>query len=749
MSCLIDWKVTLNLALRSTNLEIDVSIGNKDINIVSGLRSALMIYTMKFLLVPVFLFLIFQANAQKAFQYDTTLPVSIDGKSLSMPFAGGINSAQIQQIDLNGDGQEELVIWDKNVASLSVFEKVNNHYVHRPMLQYSFPEDVNGFLILTDFDGDGRKDLFTSSPFGIKVYKNVTVSDIPQWEVAQEFLRLDNNSNLQMNNLDVPAIMDIDGDGDLDIVTFNFASGDFLEYYRNTSVERKGSPDIDGFAAAVTRWGGFEFCGCDSFSFGQTCSGRPITGMGRIENLKIEHAGGHSLLLHDFNGDGILDMLMGQDECNSLYYLINEGSNSNPEFRAFSKELPQLGSLPDFPVFHAAYFLDDDLVITTNSSNTASQQEVNYAQSLYHYQDGQTLTTKAFLQEDMLDLGENSRPFFRGNIHSGELIITANSLVDNKTVGKAYYFRLSPEGLLLEEEDYLQLSSMKLTDLQYLEVMTAANTRSLFISGVEVINFTAVRKLFWSSSLDGKGLQEISLPEVQLRGNDHLEFYRHQGKNYLLLARQTGELIRYEVEFGTVPNVQLLERDYLGFTDNVANRNLTVHVTEGSPGILDLYAIDQRGVLSHLPDFQNQTTTNSLLLLLEDEYPVQTRMGRNTWINSIPSPFGPISDLILGNSAGGLIYLKDVSTDLHPPVEEELQLNVFPNPSSATLNLLSSSAGEIRLINALGQVVLTDLTIQKEVPRQLNVQQFGAGVYFIQFVSTNGKGLTKKLIIKK
>src|SRR5690606_4746501 len=137
------------------------------------------------------------------------LPVAIEDKNLSMPFAGGINAAQLQQIDLDGDGEEELVVWDKNAANLLVFEKVNDRYVHRPMLQYHFPPDINGFLILEDFDGDGKKDLFTSSPFGIKVYRNIAVSDSPQWEVAQEFLRLDNNANLQMNSLDVPAIIDI------------------------------------------------------------------------------------------------------------------------------------------------------------------------------------------------------------------------------------------------------------------------------------------------------------------------------------------------------------------------------------------------------------------------------------------------------------------------------------------------------------------------------------------------------------
>lgn len=704
---------------------------------------------MKFTFVAFFILLGFQTSAQKVFQFGSSWSVSRDGQNSPMPFAGGINASQLQQIDINGNGQEELVVWDKNAATLLVFEKSGLEYIHQPYLSYYFPEDISGFLILADFDGDGRKDLFTSSPFGIKVYRNASPTGHPRWEVAQEFLRLNSKANLQMNNLDVPAIIDLDGDGDLDIVTFNFASGDFLEYYQNTSVERKGFADVDGFAAAVSRWGGFEFCSCDSFSFGLTCAGRPIAESKEVENLKVEHAGGHSLLMHDFNRDGVLDILMGQDECNSLYYLVNEGSNTVPVFKSFAKKLPQLGALPEFPIFHAAYFVDDDLVITTNSPTTASQYNADYGHNLYRYFEGASLSTRAFLQEDMVDLGENSRPFFKGTVNSGELIVTANSLVDDKTVGKAYHFTLSEGNLSLDEENFLELSTLGLLDLQYQEIRLEDNIPSLLLSGVEVINFTAVRKLYWSSSVTKPEWREIAVPEIQLRGNDQFEFYSYDGEDYLMLARQTGELIRYKINLVGIPELRLLDRNYLGFADNAANRNLSVHTVQTDREGLDLYVVDQRGVLKHLPDFINELSPNSGLLQLEDKSLTPTRLGRNTWITSVPSELGQFQDLILGNTAGGLIYLKDVSASIDPPGDEGIRLKIYPNPSTGPLNIVSSSPGTISLINTLGQMIMTDVPIQGEVLLPIYVPQLNNGVYFVQWVGTSGKRLTKKFLIKK
>ena len=699
---------------------------------------------MKYKWVFLFSFVVFETAAQKVFQYESGLNVRMEDRNLLMPFAGGINSAQLQQVDLNGDGQEELVVWDKNAARLLVFEKEEGNFIYKPEMANYFPGDISGFLVLADYDGDGNKDLFTGSPFGIKVYKNISEDGVVHWEVAQDFLRLDNRSNLQMNSLDVPAIMDIDGDGDLDIVTFNFASGDFLEYYQNTSVERKGIPDVDGFASAISRWGGFEFCGCDNFTFGQTCSGRPLSMVPTVENLKTEHAGGHAVLLHDFDGDGILDMLMGQDECNSLYYLVNEGSNQTPVFTAFDKKLPEIGSLPQFPIFHAAYFVDDELVVSTNSSATASEFNADYSQSLYLYQSN-TLQTKAFLQEDMIDLGENSRPYFKGNSQAGELIVTANSKVDAQVIGKAYQFSLSSTGMNLLNDDHLALSALGLTDLQYQEYLNTDQQRSLFLSGVEVINFTPIRRLYWSRDPADPEFIEINLPGIQFRGNDHLEFFRQDGQNYLLLARQTGELIRYRVNFSNVPQMELLDRNFLGFGDNVANRNLNVHVVEHG-GQLALYAVDQRGILEHIPDFINNSTRLPVSVQLENGSFVATRLARNTWISSIPS-IGKNADLILGGTGGGLIYLKDKSQTIGP-IDDEITVKIYPNPAADFVNILSSSVGSLSLVNTLGQKILSDIPVRESVSLQLDLRPLSDGVYVVHLVGDSGKRFSKKLIVR-
>lgn len=706
---------------------------------------------MKYHSITILFLITFWANAQQTFTFDQSTKVSLQGNEIEMPFAVGINAAQFQQMDTNGDGKEELIVWDINSRRILVFQSDGNDFEYLPEMSYYFPNDVSGFLVLADFNGNGKKDLFTSSPFGIRAYRNITEqgAKYPSWELAQNFLRLDNGSNLQANNLDIPLIMDIDEDGDLDIATFNFASGDYLELYRNTSIERKGIADIDGFAFPERRWGNFEFCNCGNFSFGITCDGSPI---GRIqetedENKRIQHAGGHSVLYADFNADGILDLLLGQDECNTLYYLPNKGSNAEPLFDEFSTELPNIGPLPEFPIFHASYLWERGLLISSNSSAVAGVFNADYSENVFQlsFDEQAPIEAKPFLQSQIFDLGENSRPFFRGFKESGELILTANRLKDGKIEGSAYRIEVSQAGWNLVDEDYLGLSELELLNLQYFEFLTSTNQNTYWIAGVDTANLDLRHRAFFDTDPLFSNPKQVTFPVTGSRPLDHLELFRYENKDFLLLARQTGELLIYEFDINAQEHLTLISRDFLGFSDNPASRNLNVHVIAGQKP--SLYAIDQRGVLVYIPDFMNQDQRQQIQIELIEGQTQNSKMGRNTWITSIPKPFSENPDLLLGNTAGGLEYLKFMG-ESENPADSEFLVKIYPNPSQGQFKVLASQDSELRLVSSLGQIMLDQIRLSANQEFEVQAQFLSPGLYIVQLTNSNGKRLSRKIIIR-
>ncbi|MCH6199772.1 T9SS type A sorting domain-containing protein [Aquiflexum sp. LQ15W] len=685
--------------------------------------------------------------AQQTFSFDQSKKIIHEGNEIPLPFAVGINASQYQRMDVNGDGEEEWVVWDINARRVLVFEEIGSEFKYLPEMSYFFPNDINGFLILADFDLDGKKDLFTSSPFGIKAYKNVSNSGdlFPKWEVAQNFLRLENGSNLTANNLDIPIILDIDGDGDLDIATFNL--GDYVDFYLNTSVERKGTADIDRFAFPEPWWGRFEFCGCGTFSFGITCEGLP---MGRLADAgpenRILHTGGHSMLYSDFDNDGVRDLLLGRDECNTLYFLPNKGTDRQPLFDAFSSEVPGFGTLPVFPIYHAAYLWENSLIISSNSSASAGVFKSDFTENVFEISKGSSglPTQRPFLQSDMLDLGENSRPYYKGLTTSGELVLTANSLLNGKVLGMAYRYSVDGDSWELIEKDFLGLSNLDFTDLQYFDYLNAANQQTFWISGVDTVNNSLQRRIFSGRNQDFTQMQEVLIPRTIVRPFDHLELFVFEGKDYLLLARQTGELLLYSIDLSASPVLTVLEEDFLGFSDNPGSRNLSVHVIQGQKP--SLYAIDQRGILFHITDFMNQSEGETVQVLLSENRTSQTKFGRNTWITSLAKPFSEERDLLLGNTAGGLEYLKYQGEGTLPG-DGEFLAKIYPNPNSGIFKVLVSQSGTGRIVNSLGQIMAEDILIPANVELEIQLPSAAPGLYIFQFTNEKGIRISKKMIV--
>ena len=696
-----------------------------------------------------FVFVTSLVQAQYNFEFKTTMEVlDDDGKTIPMAFAGGINAAQFQKFDSNNNGEEELVIWDINSGNIQVFEKNGAAYSFIPGGRYLFPEDVNAFLLLVDFDADGKKDLFTGSPFGIKAYRNITPQDspLPVWEVAQSFLRLENGSNLTANILDIPLIADIDQDGDLDVLTFNFASGDFLEYYQNTSMERNGSPDIDQFAASINHWGNFEFCGCGDIGFGFTCGGNPINNARMdTDRLKTLHSGGHTLLYRDLDQDGVKDLLMGRDECSSLYFLPNSGTDEAPVFSSFSTSIPQYGQLPQFPIFHAGYVLEDDLIVSSHSSATSFTYKIDFAKALYRLSPDSESSPTPFLINDMLDFGENSRPFFIGNKSNGELFIAANTKVEDKILGRIYAYELTENQAVLTSTDYLNISQLELTEPSYQRFLAQDNQSFHIVTGDAYENNVPEKKIYFSEVANPEERSELMLPSVTLRGLDQVCFFHDQANNYLLLARQTGELMLYSLKINSGFEAELLSSDFLGFIDNPVARNLAVAVKSGAKPLL--MAINQQGILYAVEDFlQEEEKLPVSIKLMETLFP-ETRFGRNTSLAFVPDLLGAGFDLILGNRAGGLEYLMQLDNGGSEP-GATTEILLFPNPTNGQeFKIAINRDARMNIYSPSGMLIMDGIELVKNQENLLNIYTLPSGLYLLEIINDENERHYRKLIV--
>lgn len=689
----------------------------------------------------IFIFLIssFSLHAQEIFRIDKQAEVEVNDVLLTSPFAGGINSAQIGTIDLTGDGVEEWVTWDINSRQLLVFRKEGEKFIHLSELTYAFPTDISGFLVLADFDGDGKKDLFTSTALGIKAYKNTSTGNQISWEVAQNFLKLDGSGNIQTNNLDTPLIQDLDGDGDLDLVIFNFAGGDYMEFYKNTSLERKGTADIDGFAFGVNHWGGFEFCGCGDISFGKTCEGQDLNSRkANDENDRILHAGGHSILYEDFDGDGIDDLVLGRDECNILYFLPNSGTSSEPIFTSFTNNLPNYGDFPDFPLFHIGQLIEEDFIVSLNTSEASSNFGIDFANSIVKI-DAQGNTDFEFLQNQMIDLGENTKPFHIGSSANGNLVIISNRLKNGEVIATESIFSLESEKFIYVDIFNESLENLKLVDAQKLYYRDKENRAHQLITGISRQGSIPTQLLFEIENLE---YQPITLIGYTPQRGDYLQFFYYNNEDHMLVASQNGSLDLFTVDFSNY-TASLLESDFLGFADNPANRNLSVAVVDkGNP---DLYTVDQNGVMSKIEDFMQSATVSEVLIQIGDQY-FPTRLGRNTWITTVAETFKGTTDLILGTRAGGLIYL--TSTAESNPNEDEYQIIVYPNPSQGPIKVLTNKSSTGTLINSLGQELLSEINIPANTEVEIQASFLTPGLYILIFESEGKFRESRKIWIR-
>lgn len=732
-------------------------------------------------------FISFNLNAQLGFLRDDNIVVKRNGNTLENPWAGGLNYIQISDFDFDFDGDLDLFVFDRSRDNIRVFEQViiggSPRYIIKHDVQNQFPDDLRYRATMVDYDNDGKKDLFTYGIGGLKVYRNVgdAVNGI-QWELFKDLVYSqypNNYSNLFVSNSDIPAIVDVDGDGDIDVLTYHLG-GSHVEYHQNQSMQIYGIPDSLEFVLKNECWGKFsEDVNTNTITLNDQnipCVGGSIPNPERIiEEAKSGAHSGSTLLALDMDNSGVLDLIIGDASFTNLNLLINGGTTVNSDSPMISVEpnFPSNSTPVNIQLFPASFYVDvdfdgvKDLIVAPNAKNISFNET-----SVYFYKNLGTNTlpnfvfiTNDFLQSEMIEHGTGTIPVFVDYNEDGlQDLMVANfhrykPILDKESI-VAYYQNTGtanqPEFTFVDEDIFnLAQEAFGLRSVPAFGDLDGDGDQDMIL-GIE--NGTLA---YYQNNSIGAGAnfgnpvlnyQDNTGAIISTSGFAHPQIFdlNKDGLLDLILGKRSGEIMYYE-NIGTInsPSFQLIN-GILGninvattspdgyaaphFFDHNGNTELFVGSIDGQ--IIYFDSID--GLLSPGSSF-NLVTTSFLGLDVEgySSFAIKDLDGDGNY------------NMLVGQDLGGLGHF-EIDPNSNIGIEEHesssFDVLVYPNPASSTFTISYSKSNlNYSLFTLEGKSVRAGITNASKTT--INIQDLSTGVYLI-YLSDGENTLIKKLIIE-
>jgi hypothetical protein len=706
-----------------------------------------------------------------------------------------MNSCQFGQIDLNLDGQKDLFVFDRHGNRIMPFINGGTagtvDYYFAPEYVSSFPE-LTDWAMLVDYDLDGKDDIFTKSPGlpGIIVYKNISVTN-PEFELIVypylTSLQGGGYVNILVTDVDYPAISDIDGDGDLDILTF-WGLGSFVEMHQNQSIEKYGIPDSLDFVKTENCWGHFAESDESNTIYLDTCS----SGSEEIQHPEPEkdsrHTGSTFLLL-DLDGDSDKDLVLGDVDYPGLIELTNGGNPDSAYITGFDTLFPSYDKPVNLFSMPVAAYLDadndgiNDLVL---SAFDPSLYKSKNRQSVWLYRNlGQneipqfSFESNNFLQNDMIDVGSGAYPVFCDYDGDGLTDLFVANYGDyiysyygsGSQLYSVYWSKISqfhntgtaenPKFNLITD-NFALLDTFQITGIypafgdldadMDLDMITGLYDGTLWFfknksssaqspefeppiksyQGTDVGNYSTPQ-LF---DLNGDGLSDLIIGEE----NGNINYYENTGTPadpfFTFVTDSLGKV--------NVTNYQLSYTGYstpFFFKDNLNQTRLVVGSEQGK----FFYYKNIEGNLGGI------FTENDSLFVLTGGQPTEIKCGIRTGAALIDMNNDNYLDLIAGNFSGGLNYYSGAA---FPPVigipeqtDEIRRVNIFPNPAREFIQIEITGQDrfeylQINIYNTVFQKVFsTILTCDKTI--EIPIISLTPGVYLLE-LKTEPDGRTSQ-----
>ncbi|MFT5602088.1 MAG: hypothetical protein ACI9N1_002338, partial [Flavobacteriales bacterium] len=703
-----------------------------------------------------------QVNGKYLFERNNSISLVDNSDTLIHAWAGGLNSIQVSKMDLDEDGIEDLFIFDRTGDKILTFlwDVSDNDWKYAPEFENVFP-DLNYWTLLRDYNCDGKKDIFSYVSGGIGVWKNIsTPGQIEFVKVTDPFVRSTllggTVANLYVSKVDIPDINDVDGDGDLDVLTFGNI-GQRVEYHMNMSQELGYGCDSLTYEIANTCWGHFLETGFSTNTciLYDTCSTNATNPKGSNKHS------GSSVLSLDLNDDGVKDLLLGDVSFNNVVGLFNDnkGVNMNTSFVAQDTAFPN-GTAPiDIHIYPACFYedIDNDGINDLIASTNTEVGSVNF-ESSWKYKNYGTNTNPVFahiksdwLQDEMLEVGNNAYPIlFDFNNDGLEDLFIGNLGYFDVSLPSNYYSQIS----LYENVGTANQPSFSLVTDDFASLSTLGMEIGLYPTFADIDNDGDVDMivgdqegfihLFTNSSnsmnsmsmslLQGQYPDDIGDKiDVGYAAKPQLFDIDGDGDFDLFIGEENGNLNYFE-NIGAVnaPIFRLQSANFGGV--NVSEwwttiGNSSPMLFKNNQNITQLMVGSYSGAIFHYNDIDNNIlgTFN-----IQDTIVGRINIGPNAspalgFMNT-----DTILDIIVGNQRGGISYFQgsaDPSLGIHTD-KQPRNWKLYPNPTKDLLNIDIPDSYSNLIIDAYdlsGKLILSAVN-----SNMINVSSFADGVYLLK-----------------
>ena len=395
----------------------------------------------------------------QVFQADTGLELRDEtGNLFENPWTGGMETPQYAAVDVNQDGREDVIVFDNQAERFLVFLNTDQrgedvaHLVYAPRWNTLFRDcDCRDWAVFADYDCDGLPDLFCRTQTAeVSVFRQEKVgidsvrfrNTIPAVRVQ----RTTTESFLAVAATDIPALVDVDHDGDLDFFAFGVGSN-FIEYAKNEAMEVLGRCDTLMYRVETSCWGFFRESDEDNTAFvADTSLECPIPASEIPRSRAIQHVGSTTLLL-DLDADSVFDALIGDTAFDEVYALFNAGTPQYAFMDSVERNFPA-SSLPiSVSTFPACFYLDvtqdgiRDLLVAPHAASSFDNTQGTWLYTNEGADDAPVFVFSeiGYVQGETFDVGTYSYPAF-GDVNGDGLV--------DILVGNRGYFE--PRDRLLE-----------------------------------------------------------------------------------------------------------------------------------------------------------------------------------------------------------------------------------------------------------------------------------------------------------